>query len=99
MYKYIITILLVSIIPLSQATAQEICGQVLQMRRLGDAERFCNSYDRQLAYREERIKFREAIDQRREDFYTPYHDALKQYEEDMKALNEERNHQDDIIAR
>lgn len=87
------------IIPLA-VQAQGYCAQEpINMREIGEADRYCSVYDRQLAYREERIKFRKMIEERREDFIAPQLEAEKKYEKDLEALHERRNHDDDIYGR
>lgn len=99
MLRYIIPIIFLSITPLTTVNAQEVCGEPIKLRQMGDAEKFCSVYERQLAYREERLKFRQQIEERREDYIAPYHEALKKYEEDIKALNEERSHDNDVVGK
>lgn len=84
----------------TSAHAQRVCSQeTINLREMGPADSHCNPYNRQLAYREERLKFRKMIEDRREEYYAPQREAQKQYQEDLEALNEERNHDDDIYGR
>ena len=69
------------------------------MREIGEADSYCSVYDRQLAYQEERLKFRKALDERREDFIKPQLDAQKKYKKDLEALHERRSHDDDVYGR
>ena len=51
----------------------------------------CDIQARQLAYREEAIKFREQIAQRGENFAAPSREAHKAYKEQLEALHESVN--------
>ena len=84
----------------SSAQAKDFCtGEPISMREIGEADGHCSVYDRQLAYREERLKFRKMLEERREDFIAPQLEAQKKYQKDLETLNEERNHDDDIYGR
>ena len=89
----------IAIAPFMTAQAQESCGQPIQMDEIGEAEKYCSVYDRQLAYREERIKFRKQLEERRADFIAPSHNAKEQYKKDLEALNNERTHENDITGK
>jgi len=86
-------------IPLT-AGAQGFCAQeTISMRDVGEAESHCSMYDRQLAYREERVKFRKMIEERREDYIAPQLEAQKKYAKDLEALHNRRSHDDDFYGR
>ena len=48
---------------------------------------YCNFYDRQLAYREEKLKQGELIRQRQEIYAAPRRAALAQYQKEVEAMN------------
>ena len=84
----------------SSSQAQGFCEQEpISMREIGEADSHCSVHDRRFAYRKERLKFRKALDERREDFIAPVLEAEKKYEKDLEALNEERSHEDDVYGR
>ncbi len=84
----------------SAVQAQGYCsGETISMREIGEADSHCSVYDRQLAYREERLKFRKMIEERREDYIEPQLVAQKKYKKDLEALNNERSHDNDIYGR
>ena len=60
---------------------------------------YCNVYDRQLAYREERLKFREKIEARRAEFIKPQIEAEADYAKKLEALNASRSHENDITGK
>ncbi len=60
---------------------------------------YCNVYDRQLAYREERLKFRQMIEDRRTEFIKPQLEAEKDYAQKLEALHARRSHENDITAK
>jgi len=91
--------LLCTFIPIMAAQAQQSCGQAIGMDMIGDAEKYCSVYDRQLAYREERIKFRQMIEDRREEFIAPQIQAQRQYKKDLEALNAKRNASNNITSK
>lgn len=60
---------------------------------------YCNVYDRQLAYREERLKFREMIEARRAEFIKPQLEAEADYAQKLQALHARRSHENDVTAK
>lgn len=59
----------------------------------------CTVYDRQLAYREERLKFRALIEERREAYIAPQIAAEKNYKAKLEALNASRSAENDITSK
>ena len=51
---------------------------------------YCNFYDRQIAYREEKLKQAELIRQRQEIYAAPRRAAREQYEKQVEAMNAQR---------
>jgi len=87
-------------LPIGHAQAQDFCaGEVSGIRDIGEAASYCSVYDRQLAYREERMEFREMLEERREDFIAPQLAAEKKYQKDLEALHNRRSHDDDYYGR
>jgi len=93
-----LAVILTTTLP-THAHAQESCGQPSDVRSIGEAEGFCSVYDRQFAYRENRNEFRKMLNERREDYIAPYLSAKEKYAKDMEALNNERNHDNDVTSR
>ncbi|NCT40193.1 MAG: hypothetical protein GW778_00825 [Alphaproteobacteria bacterium] len=84
----------------TQAYAQNACGQVIDMDRMGAPVKYCNNmYDRQFEYRKQRIEFRQKIDDRREEYAAPAIEAYNKYKKDLADLNNERTHENDVVAR
>ena len=46
---------------------------------------YCNIYDRQFAYRDENVKFRSDIEERRENFGAPQQKVVHEYQDTLKA--------------
>jgi hypothetical protein len=74
------------------------CGEPLKGEGIGTVatdpgQDYCNIYDRQLAYREERLKYKADLEERRENYHAPRREAYENYKADLEALNETR--QDD----
>ncbi|MEM7650748.1 MAG: hypothetical protein AAF204_01540 [Pseudomonadota bacterium] len=78
----------------AQAQESEFCGVPDPAAMDTEALGHCDIYQRQLAYREEALKLQELMKERQENFAAPRREAIKRYEEDMKALNEERSSED-----
>lgn len=96
--RIILTVLAFIILTLpSAATAGEVvaCGipqsaddpEIYVSTETAD---FCDYYQRQLAYREENLKLKQQLKARQESFAAPRRAAIKQYEADLKALNQSR---------
>ena len=51
----------------------------------------CDIYTRQLAYRLERLKLRDQLNERQKNFAAPSIEAYNRYVENLEALNEERS--------
>ncbi|MCB1563941.1 MAG: hypothetical protein KDJ75_10235 [Alphaproteobacteria bacterium] len=71
------------------------CGEPLKGEGIGTVETdpgqdYCNIYERQLAYREERLKYKADLEERRENYHAPRREAYKNYKADLEALNETR---------
>ena len=97
--KLIAFSILLAALPFS-AQAQEVCGEPISLRQINPkAEKYCSVYERQLAYREERMKFRKMIEERREDFIAPQIAAQKKYKKDLEALHKNRSSDDDFHGR
>lgn len=80
--------------------AKEYCDKPIDLREFKiPVPEHCNVYDRQLAYREERLKFREMIEQRRKDFVAPQIEAERDYDKKLKALNASRSSENDVTGR
>ncbi len=75
------------------ARAQDIrqCGAPVSGEIPVNAVPLCDIYSRQIAFREERKKLHDQLQQRRRNFVTPQLAALKTYRESMKTLNERRS--------
>ena len=73
------------------AQTSEFCGVPDPAALDTEATPHCDIYQRQLSYREEALKLEALMEERQENFAAPRREALKRYEEDMKALNETRS--------
>ncbi|MFK7839460.1 MAG: hypothetical protein AB8B83_03940 [Bdellovibrionales bacterium] len=82
------------------ANAQDSCGQSIDTDSAGEAIDSCNEiYDRQFEYRKSRIEFRKAIDERRKQYAEPMIESRKRYDKKLADLNNERNHDNDLVAK
>ena len=54
------------------------------------ADNYCDIYQRQMAYGESDQRFKEQIEQRRENYNAPRAQAIQRYKTDMEALNARR---------
>ena len=89
---------LIMLTPLT-AKAEQSCEKPIEQDDLYiPVPGYCNVYDRQLAYREERIEFRKKIEERRKEFIKPQVEAEADYARKWEALNARRNHDDDITS-
>ena len=93
MRTFIISSLFIVILGVSPASAQEseFCGVPDEAALDTEAGTHCDIYQRQLAYREEAIKMDALMKERQENFAAPRREALKRYEADIEALNNERS--------
>lgn len=96
--KILIITAAIAIAPFTTASAQDSCGQATQAPEIGDSEKFCNIYDRNMAYREERNKFRKSLNERREDYVEPHLNAQEKYKKDIEALNKDRTIENDTSS-
>jgi hypothetical protein len=93
---YALGLLMLAITPVQ---AKEYCDKPINLREFKKpVPGYCNVYDRQLAYREERIKFREMIEERRKEYIKPQIAAEKDYEKKLEALNNSRSHENDVTG-
>lgn len=103
MMRFILFALALVILPLS-ANAQQ-CGSqpVAPNRDIGQAEGFCGDsiYARQFEYRENRIDFRQMLEQRRQEYIEPSLQAYQSHEAELGALNNQRQlfKEDDITSK
>ena len=75
------------IIPMT-ANAQMSCSKPIGQDKMDKpVPGYCNVYDRQLAYREERLKFRQKIEDRRAEFIKPQLEAEADYAKKLQALH------------
>lgn len=82
------------------ANAAQSCTQPIEMYSFKKpVPGYCNVYDRQLAYREERLKFRKILEERRVEFIQPQLDAQKAYQKKLEALHESRTHDNDVTGK
>lgn len=88
--------------PLSPTFAAEgeivQCGEPLKGEGIGTVatdpgQDYCDIYTRQLAYREERLKYKADLEERRENYHAPRKEAYENHKANLEALNETR--QDD----
>lgn len=75
---------------LASAGEVVVCGvpEAAEMDTAG--KDYCNLYQRRFAYREEAMKLRQKIHERRENYHAPQSSAVRAYEADLEALNAER---------
>lgn len=78
-------------LPASVSAGEPIaCGVPESVGVATEAQDYCNLHQRRFAYREEREKLRQQIDERRENYYAPQNSALKAYDAELETLNEGR---------
>lgn len=92
-------ILFAAFIPMD-ANAQDSCGQSIEADSAGEAIESCDEiYDRQFEYRKSRIEFRKSLDERRKQYAEPMMESRKRYDKKLADLNNERNHDNDVISK
>lgn len=68
----------------------EITGESIHARMPTETGGRCDIHDRRFAYREEAIKLRELMQERQENYAEPRSIIHENYNEKLKALNEQR---------
>lgn len=77
-------------LPLTSVKAAEIvqCGVPTTVTiETENNEKYCDIHQRRLAYREESLKLKEQMHERAKNYAAPKTQALKQYAQDIEALN------------
>jgi hypothetical protein len=67
------------------------CGAPVPAELETDVNRdYCDIYARQLAYREETLKYHDKLEERRQNFIAPMNEARRNYEASRNALRNDR---------